>query len=178
MASHAGPADPATMDGVDAEFAPDDPRAPDVSRLLVAHLEFTHTHSEPGDVHALGVDELAQSAVEFFSLRRGGALLGIGALRRLDDGHAELKSMHTAHSDRRQGVGRAVVAGLVEVAADRGYRRLSLETGSTPAFAPARALYASVGFVPCGPFGDYPPSPNRTFMTRRLTDRVARSEQP
>ena len=36
------------------------------------------------------------------------------------------------------------------------------------AFAPARALYASVGFVPCGPFGDYRESPNSDFMTVQL----------
>jgi putative acetyltransferase len=39
-----------------------------------------------------------------------------------------------------------------------------------PAFAPARSLYASAGFTPCGPFGDYGLSPNSTFMTLSLDD--------
>ena len=45
---------------------------------------------------------------------------------------------------------------------------VSLETGSQPAFAPARALYARFGFLPCGPFGAYVEDPNSSFMTRVL----------
>jgi putative acetyltransferase len=36
------------------------------------------------------------------------------------------------------------------------------------AFAPARSLYASAGFTPCGPFGDYGPAGTSTFMTLSL----------
>jgi putative acetyltransferase len=43
------------------------------------------------------------------------------------------------------------------------------------AFAPARALYASAGFEPCGPFGDYQPSPSNTFMTMELGGRAGGS---
>ncbi|MEP6598738.1 MAG: GNAT family N-acetyltransferase [Actinomycetota bacterium] len=104
-----------------------------------------------------------------FSLRRNGELLGVGALKRIDACHAELKSMHTAQAARGRGIGRAMLDHLVGVARDRGFRRVSLETGSMPAFAPARSLYASAGFRPCGPFGDYAPSPNSKFMTLSLT---------
>ena len=76
--------------------------------------------------------------------------------------------MHTAEVARRRGVARAMVDHLVGIAHARGYRRVSIETGSTPVFAPARALYASAGFEPCGPFGDYQLSPNSAYMTLEL----------
>jgi putative acetyltransferase len=146
----------------------DDPRAPDVRALLRRHLEFARAHTPPEDVHALDVDGLDDPAVTFFSFRRDGELLGVGALKQLDAQHAELKSMHTVEAARRAGIGRALVDHFVAVARERGYRRLSLETGDTPPFAPARALYTSAGFQPCGPFGGYPPSPNSAFMTLSL----------
>jgi len=107
-------------------------------------------------------------AVTFFALRRDGELLGVGALKELDPTHAEIKSMHTAEAARGTGVGRAMVEHLLATASARGYRRVSLETGSMDAFLPARTLYASVGFVPCGPFADYSESPNSSFMTLAL----------
>jgi putative acetyltransferase len=149
----------------EVEIAIDDPRAVDVRQLLEHHLEFTNSHSPPEDVHALDVDGLLDRAVTFFSFRRNGVLLGVAALKQLDKHHAELKSMHTAAAARGCGIGRALVAHLIDVACDRGLRRLSLETGSMTAFAPARALYANAGFTLCGPFSGYLPSRNSTFMT-------------
>jgi putative acetyltransferase len=61
-----------------------------------------------------------------------------------------------------------MLAHIVDEAHRRGYSRLSLETGSQPAFAPARALYGSFGFADCGPFAGYGPDPNSVFMTRLL----------
>lgn len=158
---------PGTDEGCIAE---DDPRAEDVRGLLERHLVFARTHSPPEDAHALDVEELCRPDVTFFAFRRRGRLLAVGAIKQLDPGHAELKSMHTAESARRQGIGRAMVEHLVAVARGRGVRRLSLETGSTAPFAPARSLYAGLGFSACGPFGDYGPSPHSAFMTRALTD--------
>jgi putative acetyltransferase len=107
--------------------------------------------------------------VTFFSYRTGGGeLLGVGALKRLDAEHAEIKSMHTAAASRGRGVGRAMVDHLIAVARERGFRRVSLETGSGPAFAPARGLYASARFTPCEPFADYGTSPNSAYMTLAL----------
>jgi putative acetyltransferase len=150
------------------EIAIDDPQAKDVRQLLEGHLAFANSHSPPEDVHALDVEGLLDPAVTFFSFRLEGELLGVGALKQLDDRHAEVKSMHTVAAARGRGIGRAMVDHLVGVARDRGVCRLSLETGSMPAFAPARSLYRDAGFRPCGPFGDYSPSRNSTFMTLSL----------
>jgi putative acetyltransferase len=152
----------------EGEILPDDPRAEDVRALLERHLAFANAHSPPEDVHALDVDALVDPAVTFFSFRRGGELLGVAALKRLDAGHVEVKSMHTAAAARGRGIGRAMIDHLLALARDRGFRRVSLETGSMAAFAPARSLYAGAGFAPCGPFGDYRPSANSTFMTLDL----------
>lgn len=157
-------AEPATL-----QIAVDDPHAPDVHALLERHLAFAHRHSPPEDVHAFEGDALAESDVTFFSCRRRNELLGVGALKHLDDAHAEIKSMHTAEAARGRGVARAVLRHVLQVARDRGYDRVSLETGFMAAFAPARALYASAGFTACGPFADYRPSPHSAFFTLQLT---------
>ncbi len=147
----------------------DDPRAPDVQELLVRHLAFMHAQSPPEDVHALDVEGLVDPAVTFFSLRKDGELIATGALKRLDARHAEVKSMHTVEAMRGKGIAAAMVSYLIGVARARGFVRLSLETGTGPAFAPARALYAKAGFVPCGRFGDYQDSPYSCFMTLDLS---------
>lgn len=149
-------------------IAIDDPRADDVRALLERHLAFTHATTPPEDVHALDIDGLLDSAVTFVSLRADGAVLGVGALKRLDDAHAEIKSMHTAQAARGRGIARAIVDHLLAVAHERGFARVSLETGSGPDFAPARALYAGAGFTTCAPFADYPDSPNSAYMTLSL----------
>ena len=150
------------------EISDDDPRAADVRALLARHLAFANAHSPPEDVHALDVDGLLGPAVTFVGYRSDGVLLGVGALKRLDKDHAELKSMHVAEEARGRGVGRAILDHLLAVAREGGFRRVSLETGSMEAFAPARSLYASAGFAPCPPFGDYWDSPNSTCMTLSL----------
>jgi putative acetyltransferase len=166
---------------VEGEIAVDDPRAEDVRRLLEQHLAFGRAHSPPEDCHALDVEGLLDPSVTFFSFRLGGRLLGVGALKQIDAGHAEVKSMHTAGPQRGRGIGRAMLRHLIGVARDRGVRRLSLETGSMAAFAPARSLYEDAGFRPCAAFGDYDPSQNSTFMTLSLDGRDAahgRDPQP
>jgi putative acetyltransferase len=149
-------------------IAVDDPRASDIRALLDSHLTFAHEHSPPEDVHALDTDELLDPAITFFSARRQRELLAIGALKQLDATHGELKSMHTVARERGRGVGSSMVEHLLEVARQRGYRRVSLETGAMGAFAPARRLYARSGFTPCAPFGDYTVSPNSVCMTLQL----------
>lgn len=150
-------------------IAIDDPARADVLALLDEHLRNMRELSPPESVHALDVSRLKVPAVTFWTVRdAGGALLGCGALKELDAGHGEIKSMRTPQARRRSGAGRAMLEHIVREARRRGYRRLSLETGSADAFVPAQTLYASAGFVRCGPFADYGPDPNSVFMSLAL----------
>lgn len=150
------------------DIQPDDPLEADVRDLIETHLRFTYDQSPPEDVHALDPDSLAEEGVEFFSIRSDGNLLGVGALKDLGNRHAELKSIHISESARGRGIGRAMVNHLIDLATERGFRRVSLETGAMEAFAPSRSLYRAAGFVECEPFGDYLPSANSVWMTLQL----------
>jgi putative acetyltransferase len=155
---------------MDLVIAVDNPRNDDVRTLLGRRLAFARDVTPSDHVHAMEVHDLLGPAVTFFSARREGVLLGVGALKRLDNEHAELKSMHTSESARGQGVGRAMVDHLLAAAADRSYQRVSLETGTMDAFAPARALYTKVGFKTCAPFGKYTDNPHSAYMTVDLAE--------
>jgi putative acetyltransferase len=150
----------------------DDPRADDIRRLLERHLEFAAGTSPPEHVHALDLSGLLDPAVTFFSARDGGLLLGVGAIKELDESHGELKSMHTEEGARGRGVGRAMVDHLLSVATERNYRRVSLETGTMDEFAPARALYERAGFRPCEPFAHYTVNEYSMCMTIEISPAV------
>lgn len=146
----------------------DDLRHPAVIALLQEHLDWMRRTSPPESVHALDLDALRGHDISFWAVWDGEQLAGCGALRELDAGHGEVKSMRTAQRHLRRGVAAKMLAHIVDEARRRGYRRLSLETGSMAYFAPAHALYARAGFTPCTPFGDYVDDPNSVFMTRAL----------
>ena len=146
----------------------DDLTRPAIHALLHEHLRNMHALSPPESVHALALEELRRPGITFWSAWDGDTLLGCGALKELDATHGEIKSMRTPAALRRRGAGRAILEHIIAVARARGYRRLSLETGSLAAFAPAQRLYASYGFVSCGPFGDYVEDGHSVFMTLHL----------
>jgi len=150
------------------EFRRDDLSGEPIRALLRQHLESAAQHSPPESVHALDIDGLRQPGVTFWSAWSGGDLLGCCALKELDAGHGEVKSMRTADAHQGRGVGAALLQHLLHEARARGYRRLSLETGSADAFAPARRLYERHGFEYCGPFGDYIDDHWSRFMSLRL----------
>ncbi|WP_407317833.1 GNAT family N-acetyltransferase [Isoptericola halotolerans] len=148
------------------------PTAADVRALLDEHLTDMFATSPPESVHALDLAALTAPHVTFLTARTGdGRLLGCGALSELaattpgGAGHGELKSMRTAPAARGRGVATAVLDRLLDLAAGRGYARVSLETGSQDYFAAARRLYTRRGFVACEPFGSYTEDPHSVFMT-------------
>ena len=162
---------------MDLQIRIDPLSGPEVAALLREHLDEMQRISPPESVHALDLAKLRQADVTFWSAWSGAELLGCAALRELDGWHGEVKSMRTTAAHRGRGVGAALMRRIFEQAEQRGYRRLSLETGSQPEFAPARALYRRFGFVPCGPFGGYAEDPCSTFMTRTLAGAPNRDER-
>ncbi|MBO0713768.1 MAG: GNAT family N-acetyltransferase [Acidimicrobiales bacterium] len=149
-------------------IVPADPRAASVRVLLEAHLALARAATPREHSFALDIEGLVQPGIAFFAARRDHEVVGVGAIKHLDPSHAEVKSMHTRHDLRGRGIGTAMLRHLLAFAAQRGYRRVSLETGTTPEFAGARALYTQAGFRPCAPFGHYAPSPHNAFFTINL----------
>jgi putative acetyltransferase len=146
----------------------DDLTGAEIHQLLQQHLHSMTLHSPPESIHALDIDALRQPGISFWTAWENEALLGCGALKALDAQHAEIKSMRTAAEHLRQGVAAAMLAHIITEARRRGFHRLSLETGSADAFAPARRLYAGFGFEYCEPFAEYVPDPYSVFMTRGI----------
>lgn len=150
------------------EIKRDDLTGSEIAALIGEHLQSMFLHSPPESVHALDLDKLKGPDVTFWSVWSQGELAGCGALKELDNGHAEIKSMKTSSDFLRKGVARSMMQYLIEEAQRRGYRRLSLETGSMEVFDPARRLYEAFGFTYCDPFADYTEDPNSVFMTLEL----------
>ena len=146
----------------------DDLSGPEIRELLAEHLQSMHQLSPPESVHALDLGGLLEPDITFWTIWNDGELLGCGALKELSASHGEVKSMRTVSAHRREGVARAMLRYILTEAEKRTYHRVSLETGSAPAFAPARSLYESFGFTYCPPFGDYVDDPNSVFLTRVL----------
>ena len=146
----------------------DDLSGPAVARFLQEHIDSMRAVSPPESMHALDLAGLRRPEITFWTMWDGDALVGCAALKELDPTHAEIKSMRTAPDRTRQGLASTLLAHLVSEARRRGYTRLSLETGSFPFFAAARALYERSGFAYCRPFADYRLDPNSVYMTRGL----------
>ncbi len=150
-------------------IAEDDLSGADIRVLLEQHFAGMLANSPEGSCHFLDLDALKGPGVTFWAVRdAGGALAGCGALREIDKHHGEIKSMRTADAFLRNGAGAAMLIHIVSVAQSRGYNRLSLETGSGAAFAPAQALYRRFGFAHCTPFADYIEDPFSRYMTLEL----------
>ena len=146
----------------------DDVSRPQVLALLEEHLRNMYELSPPEHVFAFDAARLRQPGIVFWTAWEGDVLLGCAALKELSPTQGEVKSMRTPARLRRQGTGRVLLNHILQVARERGYRELFLETGNHPAFAPAHALYKSVGFRDCGPFGNYVENGNSVFMSLGL----------
>ena len=142
---------------------------PRVIKMIQRHLARARAETAPGSAHALDHSGLSSPEVLFWTIWDKDDLVGMGALKRLEDNHFEVKSMYTAENRRREGIGKAILEHICSEAANIGAERLSLETGSWDYFMPAIALYLEGGFVECAPFAHYVEDPNSVFMTRSIT---------
>jgi len=150
------------------EIRTDDLNGAEIAALLREHLHSMTLHSPPESIHALDLEALRRPEITFWSVWDGPELMGCGAIKELDPRHGEIKSMRTASAHLRKGVAAALMRHILDEARRRSYQRLSLETGSMAAFAPAHRLYASFGFQECAPFADYVEDPYSIFMTKAL----------
>jgi putative acetyltransferase len=138
----------------------------ELAQLLQTHWEFCTTTTPIEHVYALDASKLFTPDITVFGARVFGELVGVGAIRKLDAVHSELKSMHTLAKSRGHGIGKAMVAHIENFAKVQGVKRISLETGSGEAFRPARELYTSLGYEECEAFGAYVLTEHNTCMTK------------
>lgn len=143
---------------------PADLDATDVRQLLAIHLAGMAENTPQGHVFALDLSGLQTPDITVWTVRVDGVLAGIGALKALDHDSGELKSMRTHPDHLRKGVAAALLDHILDEAATRGYRRVSLETGIGESFEPALALYRKRGFTNGDAFGDYDASPYNQFL--------------
>lgn len=146
----------------------DDLQGEAIQALLQEHLDDMHSSSPPESVHALDLNALRHPSITFWTAWEGDELMGCGALKQLSPEHAELKSMRTARAHLRKGVARAMLRHILASARAKGFQRISLETGTPTPFVAAQKLYASEGFVECGPFANYVLDPYSVFMSKEL----------
>lgn len=147
---------------------PDDLSSAETQALLKIHLAGMHANSPPGHVFALDLSGLKTPDVTVWSVWSGEAILAIGALRQLDDGTGEVKSMRTHPDHLRKGAAAFLLEHIISEARRKGLRRLSLETGSGPAFDPAVTLYRNRGFIEGEAFGGYRASEFNRFFHLEL----------
>jgi putative acetyltransferase len=140
----------------------------ELAQILQAHWLFCTSTTPIEHVYALDASRLFTPDITVFGARVNGDLVGVGALRKLDQEHAELKSMHTLAKLRGLGIGKAMVAYIEQFAKEQGVKRISLETGATEPFKPARQLYESLGYQDCEAFGEYVLSEDNTCMTKLI----------
>lgn len=147
----------------------DDLNHPAVILLLEEHLADMQATSPPESKHALDLEDLKSPLISFWTIWDNETLAGCAAYKKLDNKHAEIKSMRTSRMYRGCGIGSLLLTHLINEAKNQAYTTLSLETGSMPFFAPARAMYEKHGFTCSSPFGDYIDDPNSRFMTLNIS---------
>ena len=146
----------------------DDLMGEEIKAFLEAHIEHMKSITPPESKHALDLEGLRVPEVSFWTMEDNGTIVACGALKLIEGGHGEIKSMRTDPGRRREGLGAAMLQHIISFAVSMDLSRLSLETGSSDHFLPARRLYEKFGFQVSGPFSDYEPDDNSTFMTLDL----------
>ena len=140
----------------------------EVNDLLKKHFIELRSVSPPGSTHVLDIDGLKDHSIKFWSLWENNKLIGCGALKFLEKGHGEFKSIRVADEFRKKGIGERIINHLIEEAKKLEISKLSIETGAGEFFAPARKLFNKFGFKKSEPFAHYKVDPNSCYFTLDL----------
>ncbi len=141
---------------------------PLVHKLLTMHFVELRAASPEGSAHVLDIPGLKVPSIKFWSLYNNDQLMGCGALKFLDKGHGEFKSIRIHDNFRKKGHGIIVINHLISEAKKLNIKRLSIETGAGDFFIPARKLFKSCGFEPCEPFAHYKEDVNSVYLTKLI----------
>ena len=137
---------------------------PEVNKLLVKHFKELRSVSPSNNCHVLDIPGLKNSNIKFWSLWENELLIGCGALKFLEEGHGELKSIRVAEPFKGKAYGIKIIRHLILEAKKLNINKLSLETGAGEFFAPARKLFEKAGFKTCNPFADYKKTADSCYM--------------
>jgi len=148
----------------------DSPDNVKLRQMLQAHHEDMLKNSPQESVHALDMTSFKDEDITFWTVWIDDELAGCGALKRLSEVHAEIKSMRTDEPFLRRGVAGKLLAHILDFAKSQSYQKVSLETGSMDVFNPARRLYMSFGFEECLPFSDYNLDPYSVFFSKTISN--------
>ncbi|NRA61781.1 MAG: GNAT family N-acetyltransferase [Psychrobium sp.] len=140
-----------------------------VIALLRQHQQAMLDQSPQESVHTLDLSSLHSPEMTFIAAWFGDKLAGCGAIKQLDQTSGEIKSMRTSDDFLQQGVAANILQHLLVLAQQKGFHRVSLETGTAPQFFAAHRLYQRHGFEECAPFADYKLDPHSLFMRKYLT---------
>ena len=140
----------------------------EVNNLLKKHFIELRSVSPAGSTHVLDIDGLKDPSIKFWSLWENNKLIGCGALKFLEKGHGEFKSIRVADEFRKKGIGERIINHLIEEAKKLEISKLSIETGAGEFFAPARKLFNKFGFKKSEPFAHYKVDPNSCYFTLDL----------
>ena len=140
----------------------------EVNQLLKKHFVELRAASPRGSTHVLDIAGLKVPSIKFWSLWEDSQLMGCGALKFLDKGHGEFKSIRVHDNFRGKGNGIKVVNHLIIEAKKLEIKRLSIETGSGNFFKPARKLFKNCGFKTCSPFAHYKEDVNSLYLTKLI----------
>ena len=141
---------------------------PEVNELLTKHFIELRAASPKGSAHVLDIPGLKTPTIKFWSLWVEEKLLGCGALKFLDEGHGEFKSIRVHDNFRKKGNGIKIIKHLIEEAKKLKIKRLSIETGAGKFFEPARKLFKNCDFEPCEPFAHYKEDENSIYLTKLI----------
>ena len=141
---------------------------PEVNKLLTKHFVELRAASPEGSAHVLDIPGLKVPSIKFWSLYYHDKLMGCGALKFLEEGHGEFKSIRIHDDFRKKGHGIIVINHLISEAKKLDIKRLSIETGAGDFFIPARKLFKSCGFEPCEPFAHYKEDVNSVYLTKLI----------
>jgi putative acetyltransferase len=141
---------------------------PEVHELLTKHFIELRAVSPEGSTHVLDIPGLQVPSIKFWSLWQNDMLMGCGALKFLDKGHGEFKSIRIHDDFRKKGNGINVINHLINEAKKLYIIKLSIETGAGDFFKPARKLFKQCGFKICEPFAHYKEDINSVYLTKIL----------
>ena len=141
---------------------------PEVNELLTKHFIELRDASPEGSAHVLDIPGLKIPSIKFWSLWENEKLFGCGALKFLEKGHGEFKSIRVHDNFRKKGNGIKVINHLIEEAKKLNIKRLSIETGAGDFFIPARKLFNKCNFLPCKPFAHYKLDKNSIYLTKQI----------